>query len=60
MKSVYVCLVAFCISVGLSGCGGPEEASLATEGATADEFAQYEADLAAANADADYEEEGGE
>ncbi|PAY17944.1 hypothetical protein CKO51_18190 [Rhodopirellula sp. SM50] len=57
MKSVYVCLVVFCISFALPGCGDSTETTLATEGATADDFAQYEADLAAANADAGYEEE---
>ena len=60
MKSVYACLVVFFVSIALPGCGGSEENKLATDGATADDFAKYEADLAAANTDAGYEDEGDE
>lgn len=61
MKSVYACLVVFCATIALAGCGGPEkENTLATDGASVDAFAQYEADLAAANAEGTYEDEGDE
>ena len=56
MKSVYACLVVFFVTIALVGCGGSQENTLATPGATADDFAKYEADLAAANADAGYDE----
>lgn len=60
MKSIYACLVVFFVTVALPGCGGSEENTLATESATADDFAQYEADLAAANSEAGYEDENAE
>ena len=47
MKSLYLCLVVLCATIAVPGCGGTEENTLATEGLTADDFAQYEADLAA-------------
>ncbi len=56
MKSLYACLMVFLITIALPGCG-TEENTLATEGATADDFARYEAELAAANSEGAYEEE---
>ncbi|KAA5537974.1 hypothetical protein FYK55_27925 [Roseiconus nitratireducens] len=47
MKSVCVSLLLFIVCVALPGCGGSDGNTLATDGATADDFAQYEADLAA-------------
>ncbi|EMB18677.1 hypothetical protein RE6C_00593 [Rhodopirellula europaea 6C] len=40
----------------LSGCGGSDQNPLATDGATADDLAKYEAELAATNSDAGYDE----
>jgi hypothetical protein len=58
MKSVYLCLVVFCATIAVPGCDGQkEETSLATEGLTADDFAAYEADLAAVSGGDSYEEE---
>ncbi|MFK8113476.1 MAG: hypothetical protein AB8B91_14825 [Rubripirellula sp.] len=56
MKSVYACLVVFMVTVSLAGCGGKEGNKLANEDLTAEDFAKYEADLAAASSDADYDE----
>ncbi|TWU47442.1 hypothetical protein Poly51_52420 [Rubripirellula tenax] len=58
MKSAYVCLVVLCAMVALPGCDSKKENAVITDGLTADDFAKYEADLAAANADGAYEEEG--
>jgi hypothetical protein len=63
MKSLYICLVVFCATIAVPGCGGgSEDTTLATEGLTADDFAQYEADLAAVTAAEDHgaEDEGTE
>jgi hypothetical protein len=58
MKSLYICLVVFCATIAVPGCGGgSEDTTLATEGLTADDFAQYEADLAAVSGDDSYAEE---
>lgn len=57
MKSFFTYVAASLFTLAIIGCGGTEENSLATEGADADAFAQYEADLAAANSDAGYDEE---
>ncbi|KLU07807.1 hypothetical protein RISK_000180 [Rhodopirellula islandica] len=46
-------MLAACV---LSGCGGSDQNELATDGATADDLAKYEAELAATNSDAGYEE----
>tara|TARA_R110002049_G_scaffold72490_5_gene187320 strand:+ start:1523 stop:1675 length:153 start_codon:yes stop_codon:yes gene_type:complete len=41
-----------------SGCGGKEDGNpVITEGLTADDYAKYEADLAAANAEGSYDDE---
>ena len=58
MKSVYLCLVVFCATMAVPGCGGGgEENTLANEDLTADDFAKYEADLAAVSGGDSYEEE---
>jgi hypothetical protein len=58
MKSLYLFLVVFCATIAVPGCGGgSEENTLATEGLTADDFAKYEADLAAVNAAENYDED---
>lgn len=58
MKSVYACLVVFVLAISLAGCGGKKENSLANENLTEDDFAKYEADLAAAMGDdAGYDED---
>lgn len=55
MKSVYVCLLVFCAAIAVAGCDEQREGtSLANEGVTADEIAQYEADLAAVTGDDAY------
>ncbi len=59
MKSVYACLVVFLIAIALPGCNTAEP-SLAEEDLTADDFAQYEADLAAANSEGTYDEDNDE
>ncbi|MCC9645289.1 hypothetical protein LOC71_23670 [Rhodopirellula sp. JC740] len=46
------------LCLSLVGCNDSGENQLATEGATAEDFAKYEADLAATFSDADYEDEG--
>ncbi|MEO1529357.1 MAG: hypothetical protein AAFX06_28385 [Planctomycetota bacterium] len=56
MKSaLFVSLIAL-FAVGLVGCSQPAENNLATDGASADELAQYEKDLAAVSGDDSYEE----
>ena len=58
MKSIYLCLLVFCATIAVPGCGGgSEENKLANEGLTADDFAKYEADLAAVQGDDSYAEE---
>ena len=41
------------------GCGGPKENTLATDGATAEDIAKYERELAAVSGDDSYEEDEG-
>ncbi|MEO1615534.1 MAG: hypothetical protein AAFV88_06775 [Planctomycetota bacterium] len=60
MKSLTQGLLAALLIAAIAGCQGKKENALATDGATADDIAQYEADLAAANSNADYEDEGDE
>lgn len=55
MKIFHALLLA-CFLLALPGCSS-NETSIATEGATAEDFAKYEADLAKANGEANYEEE---
>ncbi|MEO1524108.1 MAG: hypothetical protein AAFX06_01670 [Planctomycetota bacterium] len=55
MKSIYTLFAIACLIATL-GCDGKEN-SLADENLTADDFAKYEAELAAANGEASYEEE---
>ena len=59
MKSLYLCLLVCCV-VGFSGCGQPEENALATDGASADDFAKYEAELDAVSGGDSYEDSGEE
>ena len=63
MKSIYLCLMVLC-AIAVAGCGAPEDNKLATDGATADDFAKYEAELAAVSGDDSYadvdEDEGGD
>ena len=55
MKSLYLCLLVFCATIAAPGCGGgSEENTLAEEGLTADDFARYEAELAAVTAEEDH------
>ena len=57
MKSISACLLLICILIAFPGCKGKDGNNpLATEGATADDIAKYEADLAAANAEGTYDE----
>ncbi len=56
MKSVSLCLVVFCATIAVPGCGGSEENTLATEDLTADDFAKYEAELAAVSGGDSYED----
>ena len=56
MKSIYLCLVVFCATIAVSGCGETKETKLATEGVTADDIAKYEADLAAVSGGESYED----
>ncbi len=55
MKSVYLFLLVLC-TVTVVGCGKQTDNGLATDGATADEFAQYEAELAAVSGGESYED----
>ncbi|PHQ31474.1 hypothetical protein CEE69_30915 [Rhodopirellula bahusiensis] len=55
--SALKCLLVLFFACVLSGCGGSDQNGLATEGATADDLAKYEAELAATNSSADYDEE---
>ena len=59
MKSLYFCLLVFCATIAVPGCGSPEENPLATEGATADDIAKYEEELAAVSGGDSYEEDEG-
>lgn len=55
MKLVYVCLLVFCATIAIAGCDEQKDGtSLANEGVTADQIAQYEADLAAVSGDEAY------
>ncbi|WDQ16457.1 hypothetical protein [Rhodopirellula sp. P2] len=56
MNSVLKCLLVTLVAGVLSGCGGSDQNGLATEGATADDLAKYEAELAATNSDSGYED----
>jgi len=56
MTSVLKCFLVMMVACVLSGCGGSDQNALATEGATADDLAKYEAELAATNSDAGYDE----
>ena len=55
MKPIYLCLMVLCV-VAVVGCGEPEGNALATDGATADDFARYEAELAAVSGGDSYED----
>ncbi len=55
MKSVYLFLMVL-FAVTLVGCGEPADNSLATDGATAEEFAQYEKELDAVSGGGSYED----
>lgn len=57
MKSVYASLIFVCAMIVLPGCGGKEDNGLATDNASLDDIAKYEAELAAANAEGTYEED---
>ena len=58
MKSVYVCLLVFCATIAVAGCEGQKEGnSLANEGLTAEDFAKYEAELAAVTGAEDHSAE---
>lgn len=55
MKSVYVCLLVFCASIAVAGCESKQgDTSLANEGVTADQIAQYEAEINAVSGDDAY------
>ena len=57
MKIAHVFLLACCFTFAVAGCSGKKENTLANDDLTAEDFAKYEADLAAANADGEYDEE---
>ena len=60
MRSTLLCLVAVC-ALAVAGCDEPKENSLATDGASADDIAKYEEELAAVSGDDSYEDaEGGD
>ncbi len=53
-------IVLLCL-LTTAGCGGPKENPLATDGATAEDFAKYEEELAAVSGGESYEDaEGGD
>jgi hypothetical protein len=56
MNSVLKYSLVMMVTCVLSGCGGSDQNPLATDGATADDLAKYEAELAATNSDAGYDE----
>lgn len=60
MKLVYVCFVVFSVVLVLPGCGSKSDNAVITDGLTADDFAKYEADLAAANSQDAYDDQGGD
>lgn len=60
MKSFRACLLVFFAAMVISGCEEPKDNSLATDGVSADELAQYEADLAAVTGAEDNEDDGGD
>lgn len=45
-----------CCMFAVTGCGAPEDNSLATDGATAEDFARYEEELAAVSGGESYED----
>lgn len=60
MKITFHFLSVFLLVGTLCGCDDSEGNSLATDGASVDDFAQYEADLAAVTAAEDNEDTGDE
>lgn len=56
MTAKKLMLMCALLLFAVPGCADPDENALATEGATADDLAQYEADLAAVTADEDHED----
>ena len=55
MKSIYLSLMVLCF-IAVAGCGKQEENTLATDGATADDYAKYEEELAAVSGGESYED----
>jgi hypothetical protein len=55
MKFSSLCLL-FLFTVGIAGCGDKEQNPLATDGATAEDFAKYEKELAAVSGGESYED----
>lgn len=58
VKNLFV-IVLFCL-IAVPGCGGKEENPLATDGATADDFAKYEEELAAVSGEGSYGDDEGD
>lgn len=54
MKAIYFCMMFLCVFAA-AGCGGSEDNALATDGATEEDFANYERELAAVSGDDSYE-----
>jgi len=58
MKSLYLCLVVFCATIAVPGCGGGSEENTLAEGdLTAEDFARYEEELAAVTGAEDHSAE---
>ncbi|QDT09665.1 hypothetical protein [Planctomycetes bacterium K23_9] len=57
MKITHLFLLACCFTLTVAGCSGNEENTVITDDLTADDFAKYEADLAKANGEGNYDEE---
>ena len=55
MKSIFLGAMT-CLMLAVAGCGAPEDNSLATDGATAEDFARYEEELAAVSGGESYED----
>ncbi|QDV41160.1 hypothetical protein Enr13x_09980 [Stieleria neptunia] len=55
MKSIYLSLMVLC-AITFAGCAKQEENALATDGATADDYAKYEEELAAVSGGESYED----
>ncbi len=55
MKSAYLSLLMLC-AIAVAGCSQPEGNPIATEGATADDIAKYEEELAAVSGGDSYED----